>query len=143
VRMHRSTNKRRLTAGHGFTVVEILVACAMLAVLMAVTLPILQKAGQQAQAAEQRVLATQWVLAELDAQTARPIEQLAPGPLKISLDPEVTERLAEAEAEFVAERIDEPAAGLRITGKLKWIGPHGEPVRPVELSTWVFEEAVE
>ncbi|QDT36175.1 type II secretion system protein [Stratiformator vulcanicus] len=139
IRHQSNMNLSRSSTRNAFTLIEVLVSCALLAAILTTAVPLIQNAARQSQAAQRRVLATQWVLSELDEIIDQPVQQIDDGPIQVDLDEAVSRRLPDARLEFVAHRVTQPADGCRIDGSISWTGANGELVRPVRLSTWVFD----
>jgi|SRR3954451_15357489 prepilin-type N-terminal cleavage/methylation domain-containing protein len=130
----------RLGTRRGFTLLELSVAAAMLAMLMASAVQMIRLVSSHQRAAERRVVAleaVQSVADEIgnmrwDTVTIESAKQVTiPKPLQSYLPGATLNVAMNDEATPVSKR-------LRI--ELSWPGADGKPVAPVRLTTWVFPE---
>ncbi|MBN1588147.1 MAG: prepilin-type N-terminal cleavage/methylation domain-containing protein [Pirellulales bacterium] len=124
----------------GFTVLEMMVAAALLAVAATLCLQMVMLDTATRRAAAQRRLATREAANLVERLMARPRDQLTRETAEaLELSPEAVEKLPEARlaVEFDESADDGPSA-TRLTLTLTWQGRSGQTVRPVRLVAWHY-----
>ncbi len=126
----------------GVVLLELIVACGLMAVLVTLSVQLLTAAATQRRAVDQRSLA----LAEA-ANVAEQISGLAWDELtaerlsKITLSPAAQQSLPQGKL-LVTSTPDETApAGQRITIEITWHAATGEPAAPVRVNLWAYRPA--
>ncbi len=123
------------------TIVEIVVAAGMLAVLLASSVHVLRGLTTEQRAAERRTLALQTVqnLAEQVGNT--PWEQLTPeAASQLAVPVPVKAFLPGAKLAVTVVDEREPIVTKRVSIALVWNAPNGQPVSPIRLTSWVFDD---
>jgi prepilin-type N-terminal cleavage/methylation domain-containing protein len=132
----------RPTPRHGFTLVELIAAAAMLAVLLATTLKMLHVLGDQQQAADRRALAEQAVEVVGEQIGNLPWDQLTTEAAKrIAIPAPLESHLPGAKLEVSVEAESAPVASKRIRIELTWKNLQGQPSAPVRLTCWAFPDS--
>jgi type II secretory pathway pseudopilin PulG len=125
----------------GMTILELVVAGALLGTLLVVCLQMLSATARQHRAADQRQLALLEVENALEHLAARPWTELtAQSVAPPKLAPSVRNRLPGAE--WNIEIAPSPADPLakRIAVSLRWQDQAGQFVKPVRIVTWRWKE---
>jgi prepilin-type N-terminal cleavage/methylation domain-containing protein len=133
--MKMPTNRRR-----GFTMIEMVVGVAMMAVLLTLLGQMLVSMRQNTRRAEERTLVLRSVENALEEITAAPwaaINEQAVAALR--LPEEVRRRWPQAELTGQVTASTDPVEAKQVTLKLS-LGPESR-IRPVSLTTWVFKAA--
>lgn len=124
----------------GFTLLELSVAAAVLAVLLATALKVMTATSNHARANERRLIALQTVQAVTEQignipWDRLPTEAANPFPLPES----TTAQLPGAELKVAVHDETAPPA-KRITVELTWSANDADRAAPVRLTSWVFPE---
>jgi prepilin-type N-terminal cleavage/methylation domain-containing protein len=123
----------------GMTLIELVVAAALLATVLVVCLQLLAATALQRRAANQRQLALQEVENTIERLTAKPWNELTPQ-TTVQLPAAVRSRLPGAELKVeVATAPAEPSA-KRIAVSLRWKDHSGQFTKPVAIVTWRWKE---
>jgi len=132
----------RPAARVGSTLLEVVMAAGMLAMLLAVTVQMLRATTNGQRAAERRVIALQAVRAVADEVANTPWDQLTAESAKQVKIPEPLQAHLPGSALTVA--VDEepaPVTAKRIHVELAWKTAEGKPGAPVRLTSWALPEA--
>jgi prepilin-type N-terminal cleavage/methylation domain-containing protein len=122
----------------GMTVLELVVAAAILGTLLAVSLQLLAATAQQRSVADQRQFAVLEAENMMERLAARPWAELTPQ-TAVPLSPAVRARLPSAEVKVeVAPAPNDPLA-KRIVVALRWRDQTGQFVQPVRIVTWRWQ----
>jgi prepilin-type N-terminal cleavage/methylation domain-containing protein len=122
----------------GFTLVELSLTLAILAVAMSVTVQVLGGIAAQRRAIERRQYAAQEAANVLERFAARPFDGLTPEAARsVSLSDDARQALPGAELTVI---VDDKAASpdsKRVAVRLRWRQRSGEWETPVRLTTWI------
>jgi hypothetical protein len=123
------------------TLLEIAIAAALMAALMTVCVQMIRAVGGQQRAVARHNLASRTVqsLAELLGNTPW-VALTAESAARIEIPPDVAAHLPNSQVSVTVVDEQEPTAAKRVTILLRWIGPSGQPARPVQLTTWIFPD---
>jgi prepilin-type N-terminal cleavage/methylation domain-containing protein len=131
-----------LTRRSAFSLLEVIVAAAILAVILTVAARMLNALGNQQQASQRRALALQTVQALAEQLGNLPWDELTPEAANRTNVPAVSQtHLPGAKLSIAVHEEQEPLSAKRVTVALTWNGPNGQPSGPVRLTTWVFHDA--
>jgi prepilin-type N-terminal cleavage/methylation domain-containing protein len=123
----------------GFTLVEVIAATAMLAVLLVSTAHVLRVIGTQQIAADRRNLALQSLQNIAEQVGNVPWEELTPEAAgKLTVPDSVKAYLPDAILAAKVTDVQEPVAGKRVSLELTWNAPNGQPAAPAILTVWTF-----
>jgi prepilin-type N-terminal cleavage/methylation domain-containing protein len=124
----------------GMTLVELMVAAALLGAIMVVCLQLLAATAQQRRHADQRRLALLEVENAMERLAARPWNELTPQTAAAQLSPSIRGRLpgAELKAEVTASAAEPLAKRIAVT--LRWRDGSGQFTKPVTIVTWRWKE---
>jgi len=121
---------------------ELTVAAAMMAVLLATSVQMLRVISGQQRAAERRALALRAVQAVAEQLENAPWDQLTSESAKQASIPHQVETYfpgAKLTATVVEEPI--PLTSKRIMIEFTWTGPDGRAVAPARLTAWAYPDA--
>ena len=122
------------------TIIEIIVACAMLIVLLSGSMPMMRALATQQRALERRAVALQTIQAvseQLGNMSWEMLNQQAANSLAL---PElVRTRLPGATLTAIVADEPLPVAAKRLLVEISWDAPNGQPAGPLRLATWVFQ----
>ena len=144
LRSQPAESKRFSTIGiprRGFTVAEMIATFAVLGRRRSRwRRPMLVSVSRQRLAIEQRQFAIQHAGNLLERCSARPWTDLTPGPQTLADAPAELEALLPdlKQSLEVKEQSEKPVA-RQLTVSVSWRGPSGTPVKPVQLSAWIFQ----
>ena len=134
-----SNLKSQIRGRRGFTLLELSVACVLLAVAMVVALQLLGWVALERRAAERRQWAIQEVANVMEHFTARGWENATLDQAKaIQLSKPAREVLPDAELMVAVTTPESVPATKRISVELKWRNRAGEFDAPVRLTTWLY-----
>ncbi len=125
----------------GMTIIEVVVAASVLAVLLASSVQVLSTLSKHQRAAERRVLAIETTQAMIEQLSNRRWDDLTP---QLADELTVPQRVrpflpgAKIKATVVDEQ--EPVEAKRITVQLTWNSLGGQPAGPVRLTAWAFPD---
>jgi prepilin-type N-terminal cleavage/methylation domain-containing protein len=130
-----------MTRRHGFTLLELTAATAMLALLLTTSAQMLRVLSAHGRATSQRAIALQAAQAISEEVSNLPWDQLtteAADQAKVpaQLDP----RLPGSKLTLTVVEETTPAISKRITLELVWNGTNGQAVAPVRLTSWAFRD---
>lgn len=126
----------------GITIVEVTAAAAMLAVLLATSAQVMRSLATRQEAAARRAMALQTVEAVLEEFSNRPWDELTAASAGQVTLPEVAKtHLPGASVVATVADVTDPVAAKRLAIELQWNSLHGQPARPVRLTTWVYSDA--
>ncbi len=135
------TAKRPIRAiRRGSLLPELAMAAVMLTIAMALTVNVLNYAGQQRRSADRRQRAIVEVANAMERITAEPFDDVTAERMRrLSISPASAGALPGAElAAEVAEESPGPGrSAKRIAVRLRWKGRSGEWEAPVRLVTWI------
>ncbi|MGA2616453.1 MAG: prepilin-type N-terminal cleavage/methylation domain-containing protein [Thermoguttaceae bacterium] len=121
----------------GFTLIEVLAACFLLAALVSVSLQFFRAAGLQRRGMFERQTAIEEASNVMERLWARPWEALPPGAVAdVRLSPQATRLLPHGRVEA---RIDPPAGtppAKRIRLAVCWQPVESQPAQTIELVAW-------
>jgi hypothetical protein len=126
----------------GVILIEVIVACGLAAVLLAICVQVLTLMAVERRAVERRAIALQEAANLIEQATAIPFDQLTPQKLKgFSIDPALAAILPDAKAELSTDDEHEPLRAKRVAVAISWRGAGRRREMPVRLTTWVFGPA--
>ena len=129
--------KRRIA----FTLVELTLATALLAALLATSLQMLHALSDHKRSTVRRAIAMQAVQAMSEQIGNLPWDQLTTESAQhFELLPDFESRLPGAKVAIAVAEEPMPVASKRITVALTWTGAKGEIGAPVRLTSWVFPD---
>ena len=121
----------------GFTLVEVIAAAAMLAVLLVLAGQMLAQARRNSRIAEQRALALRTVENGLEELTARPWNEVTDEAIsQLVLPPRLTRRWPQATLSGSVEELSDPAPAKRLSLQVQ-LTPT-QPVLAAKLTTWIY-----
>ena len=121
----------------GFTLVEVIAAAAMLAVLLVLAGQMLAQARRNSRIAEQRALALRTVENGLEELTARPWNEVTDEAIsQLVLPPRLTRRWPQATLSGSVEEFSDPAPAKRLSLQVQ-LTPT-QPVLAAKLTTWIY-----
>lgn len=126
------------------TLLEVAVAAAILATLITVSVKMLRTLGDQQLGVARRVIALDAVQAIAEQLGNTPWDELtteAAG--RIDVPAPLQPYLPGANVDISIQAEEEPVRTKRVTARITWNGPGGQPAHPVQLTTWVFADDVE
>jgi type II secretory pathway pseudopilin PulG len=132
----------RSSARGAFTLLEISVAAAMLAVLLGTSVRVFSAMSAQQTATARQALATQTVQNALEHAETLPWDDVtAENVESIVIPASIHSTLpgATANAKIVSE--EQPVRAKRVTVELSWQGPKGRTSAPSRLTTWIYPDA--
>jgi len=130
--MKHATNHRR-----AMTVVETIVAAAMLTGMLAVCLQMLGAVAARHRTTETRQLAIREAANLMERISAIPWDELSPETVdRVELSESASRRLTGAELTVDVAESTDPIEQRRITLSIRWKDRSGEFVRPVKLTAW-------
>jgi hypothetical protein len=130
----------RAAPRRAISLLEVVVAAAMLAVLMTIAAQMLQAVGQQQRATQRRALALQTVHALAEQFSNMPWDQLtAEAADEVNVPIVAQAHLPGAKLSVTIQEEQQPIAAKRVMVALAWNGPSGRFTGPVRLTTWVFQ----
>jgi hypothetical protein len=123
----------------GVILMEVVVACGLAAVLMAVSVQMLTLMATQRRDVERRAIAQQEAANLIERVASIPFEQLTPDSLQsLTIDPEVARLLPAAKASLSLAAEPGPTPAKRVAVEVSWIGVGKRRELPVRLTSWVF-----
>lgn len=132
---------RGCSTPRAMSLLEIIIATALLAALMTVSVQMIRALGGQQRSVEQRALAVRTVQALVEQISNTPWEGLTADSVNQVAAPEVVnDHLPNPKLMIRLDVEQEPIAAKRVTVELQWSGPKGEPIAPARLTTWVFSD---
>jgi type II secretory pathway pseudopilin PulG len=134
-RSHRQVARRR-----AFTVLELTVAAAVLAILFATSMRMIRVVSDEQRASERRNVALQAVQAISEQVGNVPWEQLTAESVEhITIPDQAVPHLPGAKVAIAVNEELEPAA-KRVLVEITWGSGGGKRTAPVRLTSWVFPE---
>jgi prepilin-type N-terminal cleavage/methylation domain-containing protein len=131
-------NRRR-----AMTLIEVIAAVSMLAVLLGSSVQMMRALGMQQRAAARRAMALQTVQAVTEELTNLPWNALTPAVAENLSVPEVAQfYLPGAVITATVEDVSQPVESKRLSVEMRWNAPSGKPAAPLRLTTWVYPDAV-
>jgi prepilin-type N-terminal cleavage/methylation domain-containing protein len=125
----------------GFTLMEVVIAASMLAMLLAASVQMLRAISLHQRATERRAVALEGVQAVADQVANIPWKQLtAENAQKVTLPKPLDEFLPGAKLSVSLDEAKTPVESKRVHIDLTWNGPDGQPVAPIQLTSWAFPE---
>ena len=125
----------------GLTLVEVVAAASVLAVLLTTSVQMLSALAERQRAAERRTLAIETVQALVEQLGNMAWDDLTPQAAEqLALPDQARPFLPGAKLEAAIVDEAEPVAAKRIVVKLTWNGPGGQPTGPVRLTAWTFRD---
>ena len=124
-----------------FTLLEVIVAAAMLAVLLTTSVQMLRALSIHQRASERRAVALEAAEAVADQVANIPWDQLtAESAKKVTIPKPLDDYLLGAKLSVSLDEEAAPTPSRRLHIDLTWNGPDGQAVAPVRLTSWVFPE---
>ena len=124
-----------------FTLLEVIIAAAMLAVLLTASVQMLRALSIHQRASERRAVALEAVQAVADQVANFPWEQLtAESAKKVTIPKQLAGYLPGAKLSVSLDKEPTPTESRRIHIDLTWNGADGQAVAPVRLTSWAFPE---
>ena len=124
-----------------FTLLEVIVAAAMLAVLLTTSVQMLRALSIHQRATERRAVGLEAAEAVADQVANIPWDQLtAESAKKVIIPKQLDSYLPGAKLSVSLDEEPTPTASRRIHVDLTWNGADGQAVAPVRLTSWVFPE---
>jgi Tfp pilus assembly protein PilV len=122
----------------GVMIVEVLIACGLLAVLLAASVQLLSVTAHARRASERRAIALVQASNVVERVRALPFAEITPDRLAaIELPPQVREILPDAVAKVSVEEESGDVPAKRVRVEIHWRGAGGaEP--PARLTHWVY-----
>ena len=125
----------------GITLIEVVAAASVMAVLMITTVQMLSALAERQRAAERRTLAIETVQALVEQLGNTAWDNLTPQAAeRLALPDQARPFLPGAKLEAAVVDEAEPVVAKRIFVKLTWNGPGGQPTGPVRLTAWSFRD---
>jgi len=125
----------------GMTLLELVVAGALLGTILVVCLQLLAATAEQRRAADQRQLAVLEVENAMERLAARPWDELTPQAVATpQLSPSVRGRLPGAELKVEVTASPAEPLAKRIAILLRWQDRSGQFTQPVRIVTWRWKE---
>jgi prepilin-type N-terminal cleavage/methylation domain-containing protein len=122
----------------GFTIVEVLVAAGLLAVLLALCAQLLSVTGHARRASERRAIALEEAANLIERVRTLPFAEVTPERLaRIELAPEVREFLPDATAKLSIDKETDAVPAKRVRVEIQWRAAAG-PEPPARLTFWVY-----
>ena len=124
----------------GVMIVEVLVACGLLAVLLALSVQLISVTAHARRASERRAIALEQAANIIERVRGLPFPEITRERLAgIELPPEVRQILPDAVAEVTMEEEPGDVAAKRVRVEVHWKGAAGtEP--PARLTYWVYAQ---
>ena len=123
----------------GVLLIEVLAACGLTAVLLALCVQVLSLTALERRHIERRAIALQEAANLVERASALPFDDLSAAKLaELSLSPEVVAILPQAKSAFSVT--DEPGElqARRVRLEIRWLGRGGREESPVRLTFWTF-----
>ena len=130
--------RNRETQRRGFTIVEMLGTCLLLAVLFGMTVPMLLLVAQERRSTEQRQFALQHAANLLEHAIAMEPSEWKEGELSLpDADADLKEILPGLERTLIVKPAEDEREPQQITASIRWRNRAGDRVAPLRLSAWV------
>jgi len=124
----------------GILILEVVVACALLATLLVLINQVIVRIHAQARMVDQRIAAQQLLENAMEEIVSREWDDLKTENLEELRVPEsVTQKLPDVTMTGTIKEYLEPVQAKKITLQLSWVQGHGRQIRPVNLTTWVYK----
>jgi prepilin-type N-terminal cleavage/methylation domain-containing protein len=124
----------------GMTLLELVVAAALLGTVMVVCLQMLAATTHQRKVADQRQLALLEVENAMERLAVRPWNDLTPQTPAAQLSPAVRGRLPGADLKVEVTASAAESLAKRIAVSLRWKDDSGQFTKPVTIVTWRWRE---
>jgi prepilin-type N-terminal cleavage/methylation domain-containing protein len=135
----KSTLRRPRRPSHGFTLLEVTVAAAVLVVLASMCVQVYGAMAVQRRSLARRALAVQTVQNHLEHIDSLPWDEVSDETASaITLPEHLLTQLPGANIAADVTTEAGPVASKRVSIELSWTGHNGQPARPVRLMLWVF-----
>ena len=123
----------------GFTVAEMLVACIVLAALLAFTGKMLLALSLQRTAAAHRACALWEASNQMERLTLEPWDALTQENLATyKLSDEAARQLPDSRLQLEVTSDERPPSSKQIVLEIHWRDAHGEYVAPMRLTSWIY-----
>jgi prepilin-type N-terminal cleavage/methylation domain-containing protein len=127
----------------GVTLIEVIAAVSMLAVLLGSSVQILRALSTQQLAATRRAMALQAVQAITEEFANVPWTELTPAAAdKLSVPAVAKLYLPGAALSAAVTNANQPIESKRLSVELRWNSPNGKPAAPLRVTTWVYPEDI-
>lgn len=124
----------------GFTVVEMITTFGVLGAAIAISTPMLVSVARQRLGIQQRQFAIQHAGNLLERHSARPWNDLTPGPQSLAdASADLQALLPDLKQSLEIKELPEKPISRRLTVSVSWRGPSGVFTKPVQLTTWIFQ----
>jgi prepilin-type N-terminal cleavage/methylation domain-containing protein len=126
---------------HGFTLIELTAAAAMLALLLTMSAQMLRLLSVHQRASEQRAIALQAAQAITEEIGNLPWDQLTTEAANhVKVPAQLDSHLPGSKLTLAVVEESEPIASKRINLELVWNGTNGQMVAPVRLTSWAYRD---
>ncbi len=123
----------------GFAILEVIVACGLLAVLLALSVQILSLMAVERRHVEHRAIALAEAANIAERVSTMPFDEIDEARLaEIDLSPEVRKLLPDAQATLDVAEETGPVPGKRVRVEIVWTGAGGRRESPVRLTHWAW-----
>ncbi|MBC8112858.1 MAG: prepilin-type N-terminal cleavage/methylation domain-containing protein [Candidatus Saccharimonas sp.] len=131
-------------ARRGFTLIELISTCILLAVVFSVSIPLLTVVAHERRSSEQRQFALQHATNLLERTMTRTWSELTVGEQELTAPPaDVQTLLPGLERRVEVKELSETPRSKQVAVSVRWKGRSGEFVSPIRLSAWVYPNGEE
>lgn len=131
---------RNLAPRRAMTLIELIAAASILAVLLASSVQVIRVLDKHRQSTERRAIALQTTQALLEELSNTPWEQLTPeAASKLQIPDAVTDYLPVARIVASVDDETDPVAAKRVAVAIEWTTAAGN-LNATQLTTWVYAE---
>ena len=125
----------------GFTILEMVVAAGILAVLLTTTVHMLRVLTGHQRASDRRAIAIEAVQAVAEQISNLPWDQLTTeSAQQITMPRQLEARLPGTKVTIEVAEETSPVVDKRIMVELTWVGQDKATVSPIRLTTWAFRD---
>ncbi len=124
----------------GFVILEVIVACGLLAVLLTMSVQVLSLMAVERRHVERRAIALVEAANIVERMSTMPYEDIDEARLAdVGLSPDVCQLLPDGRASLAVEDESGEVPGKRVRVEIVWTGAAGHPESPVRLTHWVWQ----
>jgi prepilin-type N-terminal cleavage/methylation domain-containing protein len=135
------SGSHQMTRRHGFTLIELTAAAAMLALLLTTSAQMLRVLSAHERATEQRAFALQAAQAISEEVGNLPWDQLTTETAnQVKVPAQLDPRLPGSKLTITVAEESAPTTSKRIMLELVWNATNGHAVAPVRLTSWAFRD---